>query len=267
MADLRKGALFRGGIEYRCFLTKTLLWDNFRYPEYVTGVERIRVLLSYPKLTERHFQETIDQKSCSEAVIVFHGDGNRFRSLRGENAFLLASLKRMTKPKWIEEASKGDYILGVNIRLGRDFHVPATEQDMQIRGGVLTPIDWFVKAITDLHVRIGPVPSLVVSDGNQSALRPVLELPNVRFYAGGSAISDLLCLARCSALIGTGGSSFTAWGAYLANAPVLTHRGQSLEWFGLEKAVPFVGVYPSADMDRFSELLCERISMRMPGCP
>ena len=266
MANIRRGALFRGGIEYKYFLTKSLLWDNFSYPDYVTGIKRLWILLSYPRLDESQFQAASQTASFPEGLVVFRGDGDLFVSLRGENAFLLDNLRRMTKRKWIEQAAEPEYVLGVNIRLGRDFSVPVSEQDMQNRGLILTPIEWFVKAIEEVQKRIGQVSCLLVSDGSQEALRPILELPNVRFFGGSSAISDLLCLAKCSALIGTGGSSFTAWAAYLANAPVLTHAGQSLQWFGLDKVVPFVGVYPGPDIDRFSELLIERISMsRTPG--
>ena len=261
MANIRRGALFRGGIKYRDFLAKSLLWDNFSYRDYVTGIERLSILLGSHKLSEARFLETMHHRgSLSQSLVVFRGDGDQFRSLGGENAFLLENLKRMTKPKWIEQAAEPDYVLGVNIRLGRDFSVPASEQDMQDRGLILTPIDWFVRVIKQVQARVGPVSCLVVSDGDETALGQVLELPNVRFFGGGSAISDLLCLARCSALMGTGGSSFTAWAAYLANAPVLTHASQSLKWFGLENAVPFVGVYPGPDIDRFTELLVERMT-------
>src|SRR5689334_15223873 len=49
MANLRRGALTRGGIEYRLFPTKSLLWNNFEYRDHVTGLERLRILLSCPR--------------------------------------------------------------------------------------------------------------------------------------------------------------------------------------------------------------------------
>jgi hypothetical protein len=263
MANIRRGAFFRGGIDYRHFLTKTLLWDNFNFRNYVRGVKRLAVLLSHPRIPEERVLSEVSaaaEARPADGLVVFRGYADLFVSLRGENAFLLDNLRRMTKPKWIEQAAEPEYVLGVNIRLGRDFSVPTSAQDMQDRGLILTPIEWFAKAIEEVQKRIGRVSCLLVSDGNQDALRPILELPNVRFFRGGSAISDLLCLAKCSALIGTGGSSFTAWAAYLANAPVLTHAGQSLRWFGLDKTVPFVGVYPGPDIERFSELLFDRMS-------
>ena len=262
MATIRRGALFRGGIDYQHFITKTLLWDNFDFKNYVRGVKRLSVLLSYPRIPEDRVRDDVSaagRAMPADGLVVFRGYGDLFVSLRGEHAFLLEKLRGMTKAKWIEEAEKPRYALGVNIRLGRDFSVPSSEQDMQRQGLMLTPIEWFVKAIKEVQKRVGQVPCLVVSDGNREALRPILELPNVRLFGGRSAVSDLLCLARCSALIGTGGSSFTAWAAYLANAPVLTHASRSQKWFRLDEAVPFVGVYPGSDIDRFSELLTERI--------
>jgi hypothetical protein len=49
----------------------------------------------------------------------------------------------------------------------------------------------------------------------------------------GSAIGDLVILSKSKLLVGAGGSSFSAWGAFLGNTPVLTCEGQSLSWFGL----------------------------------
>jgi len=59
---------------------------------------------------------------------------------------------------------------------------------------------------------------------------------NVRRCKTRFALEDLLTLARAKVIIGSGGSSFTAWGAFLAQAHVITVQGQSLTWFNLDGA-------------------------------
>jgi len=76
--------------------------------------------------------------------------------------------------------------------------------------------------------------AVVVSDGTEQDLAPLLELENVEFLRPGCAITDLLILARAKVLIASGGSSFSAWASFLGNMPTISYPGQSLEWFKLK---------------------------------
>ena len=70
-----------------------------------------------------------------------------------------------------------------------------------------------------------------------------------------SAISDLLELSTCRFRVGSGGSSFSAWTAFLGQRPVVKHTGKSFAWFGLGKAVPYVGTCPGNDDSDLSHAL------------
>ena len=118
-----------------------------------------------------------------------------------------------------------------------------TAQDYFTKGAIRTPLTWFVRSLQHVRDVAGAsVPAVVVSDGTEEQLRPILQLPNVRFARPGCAISDLLTLASAKVLIGSGGSSFSAWASFLSGAATVTHAGQSLQWFKLgREGEQFVG--------------------------
>jgi hypothetical protein len=97
-----------------------------------------------------------------------------------------------------------------------------------------TPLQWFVDALALVRRAAGwTVPALLVSDGSAVDLAPILRLDRVELVRPGCALGDLWTLARSRVLLGSGGSSFSAWAAFLGGMPTVTMAGQSLEWFGL----------------------------------
>jgi hypothetical protein len=48
------------------------------------------------------------------------------------------------------------------------------------------------------------------------------------------AMTDLFALSKCRFLLGSGGSSFSAWASFIEKIPT-TIEGQSLNWFKLSK--------------------------------
>jgi hypothetical protein len=77
------------------------------------------------------------------------------------------------------------------------------------------------------------VRAIVVSDGNQKALQPLLEMENVTFVRPGAAISDLLVLSKAKVLLTCGASSFAAWACFLGQMPSVSHPGQPLAVWNL----------------------------------
>ena len=70
-----------------------------------------------------------------------------------------------------------------------------------------------------------------MSDGQPHELRELLDEPGVELVTPASPISDMLLLSRAEVLIGSGGSSFSAWASFLGGMPTVSHPGQSLRWF------------------------------------
>jgi hypothetical protein len=144
-------------------------------------------------------------------------------------------LRDDARPKWVTLADRLAAPIGVNVRCGNDFREARTDADYTNSGAVKTPVPWFVTALKALRDMAGsPVPAVVVSDGTRDQLRDLLALPHVHFARPGCAISDLLTLAHAKVLIGSGGSSFSAWASFLSGATTISHPGQSLEWFKID---------------------------------
>jgi hypothetical protein len=76
------------------------------------------------------------------------------------------------------------------------------------------------------------LPVVVFSDGSDSELRPILGMPGVARARPMSAMDDIWGLASASVLVASS-STFSAWGAFLGNAPVIWNaRAPLREWFG-----------------------------------
>jgi hypothetical protein len=168
-----------------------------------------------------------------------------------------SELEAITKPKWLSLAERNaGAVIGVNIRRGKDFKDATCADDYLHKGAIRTPLAWFCRSIIRVRNLIGSsAPAIVVSDGTERDLAPVLALPNISILRPGCAISDLHVLARTRVLIASGGSSFSAWASYLGQIPTLTIPGQSLAWFELRLTNgAYLGGFdpdnPSPDIER-----------------
>jgi hypothetical protein len=185
-------------------------------PGYISGVHQLWVRL-------------LDRQ-----VVLFKGAGDHFATLTGWDQILLAELKNMTRQRWLHRADEiGSVALGVHVRRG-DFVQARSADDFIFNGAVRTPLQWFVQSIEAIRDISGNlVPAIVVSDATDAALRDLLSIKGVERADTGSAVGDLLVLARARMLIGSGGSSFSAWAAFLGQMPTVAFPGQSLSWFNI----------------------------------
>src|SRR5207253_973436 len=127
-----------------------------------------------------------------------------------------------------------DVPIGIHVRRG-DFARPTSPAELLTKGGVSTPVEWFVDCLRVARGAAGrQVRAYVVSDGSDRELSGLTEQPNVTLVRTGSAISDLLVLAKSKVLIASGGSTFSGWAALLGQMPTISHPGQSLRWYKLE---------------------------------
>jgi hypothetical protein len=102
-------------------------------------------------------------------------------------------------------------------------------------------MEWFVESLSGIRDICGfDVPAFVVSDASDRALADLLHMEAVTRVDTGSAIGDLLVLSKARLLIASGGSSFSAWAAFLGQMPTVSYPGQSLGWFEI---MPVLGQY------------------------
>jgi len=233
----RVGPLLRGGIDLRAYHRQFLLLGLFQHPPGT--VRRLGKLLAQLTSTRVAEPGQIDEAyagtDAKKEIVSFRGAGSMFQPLNGHDRFLLASLRGITKKKWLEYADDvGSAPIAINVRLGNDFRTARTEQDYYTSAALKTPVSWFVNALEWVRNTIGyPAQAVVVSDGTSEELGPLLSLENVAFIRPGCAISDLLVLANSRILLASGSSSFSAWASFLGQMPTISHPGQPLSWFGL----------------------------------
>jgi hypothetical protein len=177
---------------------------------YVRGLRRAWLEVSAHRIDEAQVNERTEERNT---VVQFKGLGDYFRSLRGHADEVKAELIRITRPHLIPKDIGGPFV-GVHIRLG-DF--PATWR---------RPLQWYVQVVRGLWAALGgKVPIVVFSDGSADEIRPVLSLGGVHRSIGGTAITDLLQLARASCIVASH-STFSLWGAYLGSIPTIRFPGR-----------------------------------------
>ena len=229
----RIGPALRGGVELRSYAHQILLVGLFeRPPDAPLARHQALLRLRARTVAEPEDLRTVPAVPGSGPTIVeFAGDGPRFEALAGWHAHLRSALFSVTRPKWRRIVDRyADVPIGVNVRLGKDFRAATDESEYFRAGAVRTPIQWFVDSLACTRQLLGfPATAVVVSDGTASELAPLLRMEAVRFARPGCAITDLLTLANTQVLIGSMGSSFSAWAAYLGQMTTVTHPGQSFD--------------------------------------
>ena len=246
----RVGPLLRGGVDLLSYPRQILLMGLFNGDNYVDGTARAWLAATAPRVAEPpHWTDWRESSVSRNTIVRFAGYGNLFGDFLEHRETLLKELRTDARPRWLKVADAMAAPVALNVRCGRDFRQAKNPQEYFNAGALRTPLSWFVRSLEFVRRAAGgPIPAVVVSDGTADELVELLRLPNVTFARPGCAISDLLVLSHARVLIGSGGSSFSAWAAFLSGAPSLTHPGQSLRWFRVGTPDgPFVG---DVDPDR-----------------
>lgn len=196
-----------------------------------------------------------------KSVLVFRGVDPYFRTLLGCETELKADLLRITHTSILAAINnqQARAPIGIHVRRG-DFSKPKSKEDFKIKGGLRTPLLWFEQSLEWIRKKTGhSLHAFVFSDGDSNELASLLTLPNVTRVSTGTAVGDLLCLARSPLIIGSGGSSFSAWAAFLGKSSLITIPGQSPAWFGLSShSGRYVGEFsPDCPPETFQVNVCD----------
>lgn len=238
--QVKIGPLFRGESDLR-FYHGLFRQDHEQMPHgerFVVNVFGQRV----PEPDNLDWRPPAKNRPC---VVVFEGERDHFGRLRGWHKLLHEQLIAITCDKWL--ANNSHIVtcpIGIHVRRG-DFSTPESETELHTSGAVRTPLSWFIDSLRWLRKQMREtVGAFVVSDGTSGELEPLLAEPNVVRINSGSAVGDLLQLAKARVLIASGGSTFSAWACFLGHMPTISHPGQSLQWFklGNERGV-YVGEF------------------------
>jgi hypothetical protein len=213
-----------GGIDYGKSLRKVLLYDNFISVSEMAGYDKFRIILSKQEVSEQSYDGDVSK----DLIITFKGYGNFFADIMGHQDFIFKELLTITNAEDKRAfVNHPVYDVALNIRTGYDFPHRS-------------PVSWYARLIKDLRKSRPDLVCKIISDGNERMLGDLLQIPGVQLVHSRSAILDLLILTKAKLIIGSGGSSFTAWASYLSGAQTWIQKGRPMSYFNLynEKGGP-----------------------------
>ena len=183
---------------------KRLYNDTFKSVG-ITGLKRLKILLTGKMVKEENYTSN---EMDADWVEIFYMKG--FETLRDKSVFVRDYLMNCVKPKILEPVKTFDFTnkIAVHIRLG-DYNAENR-----------LPIAYYKDLIEQIYQEKPEYEFLIFSDGKDEELKEVSELLSTRRVYFGSAMSDILAISSCKALIGSH-STFTDWGGYLGQLPVL----------------------------------------------
>jgi hypothetical protein len=161
-------------------------------------------------------------------VIIVRGMDGYFEPFRGRHQLVLSKLKSRSRDHALGRGHNG---VAMHVRLG-DFK--RTSNNGVIETNESTPMRWFVDAA--MAAIASGMSVTVFSDGDDSELALLLSIPSVSRSPAGTALAEMMTMSNHRFIVGSG-STFTAWGAFLGDRPLLLYPGTNhvLKWY--DKAI------------------------------
>lgn len=171
----------------------------------ITGLKRLKLLLGGKMVKEESY---INNEMDADWVQIFYMKG--FESLRDKSEMVCEYLENCVKHDILATVKAFNFTnkIAVHIRLG-DY---SPENRL--------PLSYYKSLIEQIHKAKPQYEFLVFSDGKDEEMKDVLNLSCTQKAFFGSAMSDIFAISSCMALIGSH-STFTDWGGYLGQLPVL----------------------------------------------
>lgn len=194
----------------------------------ITGIKKWLLLFLSKKVWSDSAGQLLGPGDCRHSVVYFFkGMDNYFADIIRDHAFVKQMLidSACTVPSVVLGASRQPFI-AVHVRLG-DF--AKTKSSDFIKSGasnLRVPLVWYSNCINAVRKHYyAEMPVMIFSDGTDSELKPLLELPSTVRVNRNSALTDLFLLSRATILIASG-SSYSMWASFLGRMPVIWHPGQ-----------------------------------------
>ncbi|MBR6388608.1 MAG: hypothetical protein IKS15_00595 [Opitutales bacterium] len=146
-------------------------------------------------------------------VLVESGLGKYFEDILNDSADAAEYFNSIFRSNILREIENFDFsgAVAVHVRLG-DY-----SKERRV------PIEWYVQAIRAVSKIRPDSRFLLFSDGKDGELSELTKLGNVKRVFFGNAIADIVAISKTKLLIGSD-STFSAWGAYLGQVPVIMNR-------------------------------------------
>ena len=215
----RFGAVLRREKVKRFYLT------DFTNQGYIAGLRKWFVLSSANKVgedTASQFLSAGCKAGIRSSVIVFEGLKNYFCDIWHDHAMVREELYNIVSPLIQDKVGLiREPFIAMHVRRG-DVNLP------QLQKKHFTPLSWFVDAAKTLREEAAwrELPIYVISDGREHELTELLAISNCQLITSGTAIGDILLLAKARFLFGSAHSTFSMWGSYLGRVPALYYPGK-----------------------------------------
>ena len=189
-------------------------------PGEVTGLRKLWLLSRCTRVLEDQLrEEQLTGAPASSQLMVFAGLRRFFEPLWGQSILIRRELLAALRPREREHYAQAiQPEIAVHVRLG-DFTRATAEAS--VSGHVPTGMDWFVQRVLELQEALGPADVSVFSDGTNEQLRPLLAVPGVRRQSPASSVVHILLMSDARVLVGSGGSTFSAWASFLGQQPTV----------------------------------------------
>ena len=201
----------------------------FRFDNYITGPRRLWLLNTIKAWSAE--SEKLDELMANrqQGVVVFNNrlslnEETHFHEVIGKGQLLRDALESMTRIEYRPSPLSHPHI-ALHVRMG-DFG--QSESLDALRAGSKNsrlPVKWYLHILKGLRERLGNVPAIVYSDGDDISLADLLRLPNVSRSPRQPSVTDMLSISQATVLISSG-SGFSMWGSFLGDIPRICFPGQ-----------------------------------------
>lgn len=171
--------------------------------------------------TVREVEEPSDWRDFDGPVLPVRDMRNYFSDLQLPPSWHRAFIERSVRPGVLAPPRTEPYV-AMHVRLG-DFQ-PATDAAELHDNNRSTPIAWFEAQIRAVRARYPSLAVIVASDGTDREIAPLMAHGNTARAEGSNALHDMLILADAVGIVGSR-STFSAWGAFLGEKPMLVQAG------------------------------------------
>jgi hypothetical protein len=220
---VRVGPYLRGERDKRDY------FKLFQKGDYLHEPQRGWLLLTADKLYAELDLPAAKTKFRHNTVVVFrnamsNNEKKMFHFVEKDGRFLRDEFLKMVRPEFIP-APAAEPFIAAHVRMG-DFRLANIDD---LKAGVTNsrlPVEWYADVACRLRSQLGrEAPLVVISDGPDDALAPLLSLPNARRTPKQESVADMLTISQASALIASY-SGFSHWGAVFGEVPRITFPSQ-----------------------------------------
>lgn len=207
---------------------KRFYFGEFTNTDYLKGARKHLLLRVGRNFGEDEFTAGQVSYGRRPAIIVFEGLRNYFDDIQGSRALINSELQRIVNPAILQRvASFRQPFVAVNMRRG-DLTNQGWSDERLMGEPRYTPTAWFVSAMQAIshHPNWQRLPIVLISDGRDTEIAPLLGDANCKLVTTGSAIGDILLLANAKLLVASGHSTFSMWASYLGEMPTIYYPGK-----------------------------------------